>query len=77
MAQFGYTPLPSGQWTLKMNTSLLDDKNVLDRFKHRWADWRRRRHCYKNHAQWLENYVKHQIQNFFTYESRQKSARAQ
>jgi hypothetical protein len=66
-AQSGDTPLPSGPWIQKMNISLLDDKNVLDRFKHRWADWRRQRHRYKNHTQWLESYVKLQIQNLFTY----------
>jgi hypothetical protein len=56
--------LSSGLWILEMNISFLDDKNVLDRFKHRWTDWRRWPHHYKNHTQWLESYIKHQIQNF-------------
>ena len=47
-----------------MNISLFDDKNVTNRFKHRWADWRQGRNSHKNHSRWLKSYVNHQIQNF-------------
>jgi hypothetical protein len=59
-----------------MNISPLGDKNVMARSKHRWADWRRQRHRYTVDIHWWEIDIKHQIQNFFLYESGEKSARA-
>jgi len=49
-----------GYW--KMNIGPLGDKNVMDRSRHRWANWRRQRHLYAVDIQRWGIYINHQIQ---------------
>ena len=63
------TPVP-GKYYWKLNTSLLDDTLVKQRFSELWNSLKRQIHNYQSINDWWENFVKLKIKTFFINEGK-------
>ena len=63
------TPAP-GKYYWKLNTSLLEDTYVKQRFKELWITLKRKVENYQSINEWWENFVKLKIKSFFINEGK-------
>ena len=62
-----------GYW--KMNTSLLDNEEIKEKFKKEWVKMTSVKNRYNNLNEWWELYVKKEIKKFFIREGRREMAK--
>lgn len=56
-----------GSW--KLNTSILNDRDLNDLFKINWLNWAKSKHRYSSRLLWWNDYVKPRIQSFLKWQS--------